>query len=56
MPIVSFPIQDPLKRVAERGELPVEGTLTSEEDEELVAIVHERLAAPQRMQVSLADL
>ncbi|MDR6950098.1 RHH-type rel operon transcriptional repressor/antitoxin RelB [Pseudomonas sp. 2957] len=47
MPKTSFPIEDALKRAAERGEPPAEDKLASEEDDELAAIVHERLAAPQ---------
>ncbi|MBR7199628.1 MULTISPECIES: hypothetical protein [Pseudomonas] len=56
MPRISCPIEEALERAAERGEPPAEDKLASEEDDELAAIVHERLAAPQRMQVSLADL
>ncbi|WP_174823886.1 hypothetical protein [Pseudomonas moraviensis] len=54
MPKTSFPIEEALERAAERGEPPAEDKLA--EDDELAAIVHERLAAPQRKQVSLADL
>ena len=56
MPGISSLVEDALKRAAELGELPAEDKLASEEDDELAAIVHERLAAPQRMQVRLADL
>jgi RHH-type transcriptional regulator, rel operon repressor / antitoxin RelB len=45
-----------LQYVAERGQLPFRPVLMTEEDEALVAIVRERLAAPQRVKVTLDDL
>ncbi|MDU9390697.1 type II toxin-antitoxin system RelB/DinJ family antitoxin [Pseudomonas japonica] len=45
-----------LHYVAEQGRLPFRPVLMTEEDEELVAIVRERLAAPQRVKVELDDL
>jgi len=45
-----------LQYVAERGQLPFRPVLMTEEDEELIATVRERLAAPQRVKVSLDDL
>ncbi|HEX8542212.1 MAG TPA: type II toxin-antitoxin system RelB/DinJ family antitoxin [Pseudomonas sp.] len=45
-----------LQYVAERGQLPFRPVLMTEEDEELIATARERLAAPQRVKVSLKDL
>lgn len=45
-----------LQYVAERGQLPFRPVLLTEEDEALIATVRERLAAPQRVKVSLNDL
>lgn len=45
-----------LQYVAERGQLPFRPILMTEDDEALIATVRERLAAPQRVKVSLDDL
>lgn len=45
-----------LQYVAERGQLPFKPVLVTDEDEVLMAMVWERLAAPQRVKVSLDDL
>jgi RHH-type rel operon transcriptional repressor/antitoxin RelB len=45
-----------LQYVAERGQLPFKPVLMTEDDEALMATVRERLAAPQRVKVSLDDL
>ena len=45
-----------LQYVAERGQLPFKPVLMTEEDEALMATVRERLAAPQRVKVSIDDL
>ena len=45
-----------LQYVADRGQLPFRTMLMTEEDEALMAVVRERLAAPQRVKVSLDDL
>ena len=45
-----------LQYVAERGRLPFRPVLMTEEDEALIAKLRERLAAPQRVKVSLDDL
>ena len=45
-----------LQYVAERGQLPFRPVLLTEEDEALIAILRNRLAAPQRVKVSLDDL
>lgn len=45
-----------LQYVAERGQLPFRPVLMTEEDEALIAIVRERLAAPQRVKVVRDDL
>ena len=45
-----------LQYVAERGKLPFRPVLMTEEDEDLIATVSERLAAPQRVKVKLDDL
>lgn len=45
-----------LQYVAERGQLPFRPVLLTEEDEALVSLVRERLAAPLRVKVSLDDL
>jgi len=45
-----------LQYVAERGKLPFRPVLMTEEDEDLIATVSERLAAPQRVKVELDDL
>lgn len=49
-------LRQTLQYVAERGKLPFKAALLSEEDETLIAVVTERLAAPQRVNVSLDDL
>jgi len=45
-----------LQYVAARGQLPFRPVLLTEEDEALVSLVRERLAAPLRVKVSLDDL
>jgi RHH-type rel operon transcriptional repressor/antitoxin RelB len=45
-----------LQYVAERGKLPFRPVLMTEEDEDLISIVQERLASPQRVRVQLDDL
>lgn len=45
-----------LQYVVERGQLPFRPVLMTEEDEALIATVRERLAAPQRVKVTLDDL
>ncbi|MDD0976490.1 type II toxin-antitoxin system RelB/DinJ family antitoxin [Pseudomonas fontis] len=45
-----------LQYVAERGQLPFRPVLLTEEDEELIATVRERLVSPQRVKVELDDL
>jgi len=45
-----------LQYLAERGQLPFKPILMTEDDEALIAMVRERLAAPQRVKVSLDDL
>lgn len=45
-----------LQYVAERGKLPFRPVLMTEEDEDLIATVSERLAAPQRVKVEPDDL
>nr|WP_314481900.1 type II toxin-antitoxin system RelB/DinJ family antitoxin [uncultured Pseudomonas sp.] len=45
-----------LQYVAERGQLPFRPVLMTEEDETLINTVRERLAAPQRVKVTLDDL
>lgn len=45
-----------LQFVAERGQLPFRPVLVTEDEETLIATVRERLAAPQRVKVSLDDL
>lgn len=45
-----------LQYVAERGQLPFKPVLMTEDDEALITTVRERLAAPQRVKVSLDDL
>lgn len=45
-----------LQYVAERGRLPFKPVLMTEDDEALLATARERLAAPQGVKVSLADL
>lgn len=45
-----------LQYVAERGQLPFKPVLMTEDDEALLATVRERLAAPQRVTVSIDDL
>ncbi len=49
-------VRQGLQYVAEQGRLPFRPVLMSEDDEELVATVRERLAAPQRVKVELDDL
>jgi len=56
MPIVSLHLEDALKHIAEPGELPFDGKRSSDDDEELTAIVKDRLAAPERVKVILAEL
>ena len=45
-----------LKYVAEGGQLPFHPALLRPEDEALVSLARERIAAPRRVQVSLDDL
>ena len=45
-----------LQYVAEQGRLPFRPVLMTEEDEDLIATVQERLASPQRVRVQLDDL
>lgn len=45
-----------LQYVADRGQLPFRTMLMTEEDEVLMAVVRERLAAPQCVKASLDDL
>lgn len=45
-----------LQYVAERGQLPFRPVLMTEEDENLMNTVRERLASPQRVKVTLDDL
>jgi RHH-type rel operon transcriptional repressor/antitoxin RelB len=45
-----------LQYVAERGQIPFRPVLLTEEDEALVSLVRERLAAPLRVKVSLDHL
>lgn len=45
-----------LQYVAERGKLPFRPVLMTEEDEDLIATVQERLASSQRVRVKLDDL
>ncbi|MFI8746326.1 type II toxin-antitoxin system RelB/DinJ family antitoxin [Pseudomonas sp. NPDC077186] len=45
-----------LQYVAEHGQLPFRPVLMTEEDEALIATLRERLAAPQRVKVTLDDL
>lgn len=45
-----------LQYVAERGQLPFKPVLMTGDDEALMVTVRERLAAPQRIKVSLDDL
>jgi len=45
-----------LKYVAEGGQLPFPPVLVTPEDEALVSLARERIAAPRRVQVSLDDL
>lgn len=49
-------VREALQYVAEQGKLPVWSVLMAEGDEDLIAIVRERLALPQREQVHLDDL
>ncbi|WP_226488963.1 type II toxin-antitoxin system RelB/DinJ family antitoxin [Pseudomonas sp. B20] len=46
-------LRQTLQYVAEHGQLP---SMMTDEDEALLATVRERLAAPQRVKVSLDDL
>lgn len=45
-----------LQYVAERGQLPFKSVLVTDEDEALLATVHDRLTDPLRVKVSLDDL
>ncbi|MFG0356683.1 type II toxin-antitoxin system RelB/DinJ family antitoxin [Pseudomonas sp. zbq_11] len=45
-----------LQYVAERGKLPFRPVFMTEEDEDLIATVQERLGSPQRVRVQLDDL
>lgn len=45
-----------LRYVAERGQLPFTPGVMTEDNEALIAAVRERLANPQRVNVSLDDL
>lgn len=49
-------LRQTLQYVADRGKLPFKTALISDEDEALIAVVTERLAAPQRVKVSLDEL
>lgn len=49
-------LRQTLQYVADMGRLPFKPALLTEEDEELLAQVRERLANPQRVKVSLDDL
>ncbi|MDU8357832.1 type II toxin-antitoxin system RelB/DinJ family antitoxin [Pseudomonas syringae group sp. J309-1] len=52
----SEPMRQALQCLAERGQLPFKPVLMTEGDEALLATVRKRLAAPQRVKVSLDDL
>ncbi|MBK4988930.1 MULTISPECIES: type II toxin-antitoxin system RelB/DinJ family antitoxin [unclassified Pseudomonas] len=45
-----------LQYVAERGSLPFRPVLMTEDDEDLIATVRERIASAQRVRVRLDDL
>ena len=49
-------VRQALQYVAERGQLPFRPMLVTEEDEALINTVRERLAAPQRVKVTLDDI
>ncbi|MFQ6573573.1 type II toxin-antitoxin system RelB/DinJ family antitoxin [Pseudomonas sp. UM16] len=49
-------LRQALQYAAKRGQLPFKPILMTEDDEALLATVRERLAAPQRVKVSLDDL
>ncbi|NBA96086.1 type II toxin-antitoxin system RelB/DinJ family antitoxin [Pseudomonas sp. R5(2019)] len=49
-------LRQTLQYVADRGKLPFKPMLLSDEDQELLAVVADRLASPQRVKVSLDDL
>lgn len=49
-------VRQAFQYVAERGQLPFRPMLVTEEDEALINTVRERLAAPQRVKVTLDDL
>ena len=49
-------VRQALQYVAERGQLPFRPMLVTEEDEALINTVRERLAAPQRVKLTLDDL
>lgn len=49
-------VRQAFQYVAERGQLPFRSMLVTEEDEALINTVRKRLAAPQRVKVTLDDL
>lgn len=49
-------VRQATRYAAERGQLPFEPVLTTEDNEGLIATARERLANPQRVKVSLEDL
>nr|WP_314491037.1 type II toxin-antitoxin system RelB/DinJ family antitoxin [uncultured Pseudomonas sp.] len=49
-------VRQALQYVAEQGKLPFRSVLMTEEDQDFIAIVKERLASPQRVKVQLDDL
>ncbi|WP_426204722.1 type II toxin-antitoxin system RelB/DinJ family antitoxin [Pseudomonas sp. TWP3-1] len=49
-------LRQSLQYVADRGKLPFKAALLSHEDEKLIGVVAERLAASQRVKVSWDDL
>ncbi len=49
-------VRQALPYVAEQGTLPFRPVLTTEENQDLIAIARERLASPQRVKMQLDDL
>lgn len=49
-------LRQALQYVADHGQLPFKPVLLTEDDQALIQRVKERLAAPQRVKVSLDDL
>jgi RHH-type rel operon transcriptional repressor/antitoxin RelB len=45
-----------LAYVADNGKLPIKAMMVSDEDDELIAIVQQRLQSPQPVRVTLDDL